>query len=94
MTLISNKALREFAAAYPDAQVPLQAWRRLIERGDYGSFAALRATFGAVDKVGEVFVFNIGGNKYRLVAGVDFAHRRVFIKAVLTHSGYDKGKWK
>ena len=47
-----------------------------------------------MDKVGEVFVFNIGGNKYRLVAGVDFAHRRVFIKAVLTHSGYDKGKWK
>ena len=94
MTLISNKALREFAAAYPDALVPLQVWRRLIERGDYGSFAALRTTFVAVDKVGEVFVFNIGGNKYRLVAGVDFAHRRVFIKAVLTHSEYDKGNWK
>ena len=94
MKLISNKGLREFAVAQPDAQAPLQAWRRLVERGDYGSFAALRATFGAVDKVGEVFVFNIGGNKYRLVAGVDFAHRRVFIKAVLTHSGYDKGKWK
>ena len=94
MKLISNKALREFAAAQPDAQAPLQAWRRLIECGDYGSFSALRATFGAVDKVSEVFVFNIGGDKYRLVAGVDFAHRRVFIKAVLTHSGYDKGKWK
>ena len=94
MTLISNKALREFAAAHPDALVPLQVWRRLIERGDYGSFAALRTTFVAVDKVGEVFVFNIGGNKYRLVAGVDFAHRRVFIKAVLTHSEYDKGNWK
>ena len=92
MKLISNKALREFAAAQSDAQAPLQAWRRLVERGDYGSFAALRATFGAVDKVGEVFVFNIGGIKYRLVAGMDFAHRRVFIKAVLTHSGHDKGK--
>ena len=94
MTLISNKALREFAAAHPDALVPLQVGRRLIERGDYGSFAALRTTFVAVDKVGEVFVFNIGGNRYRLVAGVDFAHRRVFVKAVLTHSEYDKGKWK
>ena len=77
--------------------MPRRHYRRgggWVERGDYGSFAALRATFGAVDKVSEVFVFNIGGNKYRLVAGVDFAHRRVFIKAVLTHSGYDKGKWK
>lgn len=50
--------------------------------------------FPAADKVGKRFVFNIAGNKVRLVAGVDFLHRRMFIKAVLTHGEYDKEKWK
>lgn len=94
MHLISNRALREFAAIRPEANGPLQAWRRLIEKGDYGSFAALRATFASVDKVGERFVFNIGGNKFRLVAAVDFARSMVWVKAVLTHAEYDQGAWK
>jgi mRNA interferase HigB len=94
MKLISNKSLREFAEKHPDADVPLQAWRRLIERGNYTSFAALRATFASVDKVGERHVFNIGGNKCRLVAAVAFNAGLVWVKAVLTHAEYDKGKWK
>ena len=92
--LISNKALREFAALHPDAAQPLQDFRRKVEKGSFGNFAELRAVFPAVDKVGERYVFNIGGNKVRLVAGVDFAHYRVFIKAVLTHGEYDKERWK
>lgn len=94
MQLISNKALRDFAARHGDSAQPLQDFRRKVERGSYANFAELRAVFPSVDKVGARYVFNIGGNKYRLVAGVDFAHRRVFIKAVLTHSEYDKGIWK
>lgn len=94
MKLISNRALREFTASHPDAGTPLQAWRTLIERGEYGNFAALRATFGSVDKVGERYVFDIGGNKYRLVAAIAFAARLVWVKAVLTHAEYDKGAWK
>jgi len=94
MKLISNKALREFAARHPDADGPLQAWRRLIERGEFGSFAELRATFATVDKVGERHVFNIGGNKYRLVATLAYAPQLVWIKAVMTHAEYDQGAWK
>jgi mRNA interferase HigB len=94
MKLISNKALREFSAAHPDAEGPLQAFRRLIEKGSFDNFAALRATFRGVDKVGEIMVFNIGGNKYRLVAGVAFAPQLLWIKAVMTHADYDKGDWK
>ena len=92
--LISNKALREFSALHADAAQPLQDFRRKVTKGRFGNFAELRAVFPAVDKVGERFVFNIGGNKYRLVAAVDFLHRRIFIKAVLTHAEYDKEKWK
>ena len=94
MRLISNRALREFAAAHADAAQPLQDFRRLVERGSFPSFADLRATFASVDKVGALYVFNIGGNKYRLVAGIHFATRRLYVKAVLTHREYDKGDWK
>ena len=94
MKLISNKPLREFAAKHPQADQPLQDWRRLIERGDYQNFAALRATFASVDKVGDRYVFDIGGNKYRVIASVAFVVRTVWVKAVLTHAEYDKGKWK
>lgn len=47
-----------------------------------------------VDKVGELTVFDIGGNKYRLIAYIRFEKQIVYIKVVLTHRGYDKGAWK
>lgn len=94
MKLISNKALREFAAIHPDADEPLQAWRRLVERGTFQSFAELRATFASVDKVGDRYVFNIGGNKYRLIVSMVFSVQTVWVKAVLKHADYDKGAWK
>jgi mRNA interferase HigB len=92
--LISNKALREFAALHADAAQPLQDFRRKVEKGSFANFAELRAVFPAVDKVGERFVFNIGGNKYRLVAWIHFDTRRLFVKAVMTHGDYDKGNGK
>jgi mRNA interferase HigB len=94
MKLISNKALREFAALHGDAAQPLQDFRRKVEKGSFSNFAELRAVFAAVDKVGERYVFNIGGNKFRLVAGIDFARHLLWVKAVLTHGDYDKGAWK
>ena len=94
MKLISNKVLREFSSIHPAAASPLQDWRHLVERGDYRNFAELRLTFASVDKVGERFVFNLGGNKYRLVAAIAFSVQTMWIKSVLTHADYDKGAWK
>ena len=94
MKLISNKALREFAVLHRDAEQPLQDFRRKVEKGLFGNFADIRAVFPAIDKVGERYVFNIGGNKYRLVAGIDLNRRMLWVKAVLTHGQYDKGAWK
>ena len=94
MRLISNRALREFALKYPDADGPLQGFRRLIEDGSFANFARLREIFASVDRVGERYAFNIGGNKYRLIAAIQFATQRLFVKVVLTHRDYDKGDWK
>ena len=92
--LISNKVLREFAATYADAQQPLQDFRRLIEHGVFTNFAQLKATFASVDEVSDRYVFNIGGNEYRLVAAIAFKPGLMWVKAVLTHGAYDKGEPK
>lgn len=94
MKLISNKALRDFAAEHPDADGPLQAFRRTVEKGSFANFAELKGAFSTVDKVGDKCVFNIGGNKYRLIAWLHFEAQRCYVKAVLTHREYDKGAWK
>jgi len=94
MKLISNRAQREFAQTHPQAEPPLQGWRRIIESNDFENFAALKLAFNSADLVGERVVFNIGGNKYRLIAYVKFDKQIVYVKAVLTHKEYDKGAWK
>ncbi|MDO8261811.1 MAG: type II toxin-antitoxin system HigB family toxin [Gallionella sp.] len=94
MKIISNSALRAFAALHSQADEPLQGWRRVVEKNKFGNWAELKATFNTVDKVGELAVFDIGGNKYRLVAYIRFNKQIVYIKAVLTHQDYDKGTWK
>ena len=94
MKIISNSALRVFAAGHPPAEEPLQGWRRVIEKNRFAHWAELKAAFSTVDKVGELAVFDIGGNKYRLIAYIRFEKQIVYIKAVLTHRDYDKGAWK
>jgi mRNA interferase HigB len=92
MRVISNKALLDFAISHPAAAAPLQAWRRIVETGSFADFAAIKRTFNAVDKVGNYHVFNIGGNKFRLVAAIHFDRRMLFIRHVFTHKEYDR--WK
>jgi len=94
MKLISHRTLREFAAMHPESNQTLQEWRRLIERNCFPHFAAIKQVFNSVDKVRELTVFNIGGNKFRLIAYLQFDKQVVYVKAVLTHKEYDKGGWK
>lgn len=94
MRVISNKRLVEFATNYPDASEPLQVWRKLIESNDFNSFNELRNTFGSVDLYQDRLIFDIRGNHYRIIAGISFTQQICYIKHVLTHVDYDKGKWK
>ena len=90
MKIISNSALRAFAAQHPQAQGPLQGWRRVIEKNRFDTWAALKAAFNTVDKVGDLVVFNVGGNKYRLVVEVQYQAGLVWVKFVGTHAQYDR----
>jgi mRNA interferase HigB len=97
--VISLKRLREFWERHPDAEVPLRAWYRIALGAEWESLRDVRATYPHADGVetesGEVLtVFNIGGNKYRLVTRIRYDYQLVNIRTVLTHAEYDKGKWK
>lgn len=90
MRLISNRALTSFATIHPTADAPLQSWRKAIESGQYSDFAAIKKTFNSVDRVGMYHVFNVGGNKYRVVVAIHFNSQVAYIRHVFTHKEYDK----
>lgn len=90
MRLISNKALRDFAAIHPESHAQLQAWRRVVEHNTFVNFADLKHAFNSVDKVADYYVFNIAGNRYRVIAAIHFNTQSLYVRAVLTHRDYDK----
>ena len=92
--MISRKALREFATGHPDALPSLNNWHRITRKANWKNFAELRTDFGSADQVGRRTVFNISGNKYRLIARVNYQTARVFILHVMKHAEYAKGEWK
>jgi mRNA interferase HigB len=94
MHIITRKRLNDFAEQYPETRTALAHWYQLMKRSNFASFPELRATFPTADKVGKLTVFNIGGNKVRLVAAIHYNHRRIYIRAVLTHQEYDQNRWK
>jgi mRNA interferase HigB len=94
MHIISRKALKDFWEKHPDSEGPLQAWYKIVKASNYASFNHLRETFRTADMVGDKIVFNIGGNKYRLITVVHFNSGRVYVRHVLTHGDYDREGWK
>lgn len=98
MHVVTRKRLREFAAQYHDAGAPLAAWFKLMRGCKARSLPELKRTFGSVDYVSaggrDFHIFDIGGNKYRLIVVVNYRSQTVFIRHVLTHQQYDAGKWR
>ncbi|ARC90226.1 type II toxin-antitoxin system HigB family toxin [Rhodovulum sp. MB263] len=92
MQIIAKSTLRTFWQKEPRAEVPLKAWHAVVSRADWTGPADVKAAFGTtVDFVGDNrVIFDIGGNKYRLIVHVAYPFRRVLIKFVGTHKDYDK----
>jgi mRNA interferase HigB len=93
MRIISRKALRQFweRTKYADSEQPLRAWFREVPSADWQNSAELKADFGNASIVGnDRVVFNIGGNKYRLVVRINFPYRVVYIRFIGTHGQYDR----
>jgi mRNA interferase HigB len=92
MNVIARKALRDFWGRYPDAEKPLSIWYEIVSKGNWSSPADLKKAFGNnVDFVGDNrVIFDIGGNKYRLIVHFAYKFKTALIKFVGTHEEYDR----
>ncbi len=89
MRVIAKKTLREFWLRHPDAEGPLLAWFREVEKEDWDSPAKVKERYRTASFVGDRVVFDIKGNRYRLVVRINYPFRIVYVRFVGTHEDYD-----
>jgi mRNA interferase HigB len=94
MRIIKRGALVQFWQEHPDAKSSLESWYAVVRKANWKTPAALRQVYSNADLVGRRTVFNIAGNKYRLITRVNYQTQRVFVLYILTHVEYDRGAWK
>jgi len=95
MHIISQSRLRDFWLKHPQAKVGLQIWYKIVSKAKWKNPNDIRQVFAdKVDIVKNFTVFDIGGNKYRLITYIDFERNKVFMRNILTHADYDKNRWK
>ncbi len=94
MHVISYRKFKEFIIRHGDANEVLNAWFKLASQPVWLNLVDIQKVFSSAEAVGNFTVFNIKGNKYRLIVSIDYTKQLVFIKYILTHAEYDKEKWK
>lgn len=94
MRIITRKRLVKFQKVHPNCRNAIDDWYHIMDKTDFKSFNDLRKTFSSADKVKNLTVFNVGGNKTRIIAAIHYNTKCVYIRFVLTHGDYDKEYWK
>lgn len=99
MRIITERKLRDFwrgtdGADSSTREKAMREWISIVRTAEWNSFADLRKTFNHADIYCNCTIFDVGGNKYRVVAKVAYGIKVVFIRFVLTHSEYDKKRWQ
>jgi mRNA interferase HigB len=94
MRLIAIKNLRNAAARYPDVKKIVETWYSIVKSADWSSLEDVRQVYRDAEAVGNFTVFNIKGNNYRLIVGINYVKQRIYFKYFLTHAEYDRNSWK
>jgi mRNA interferase HigB len=102
VNVISRKKLRDFYEAKPQRKqhaAAFEYWFKLTRKARWQNFQDTKATFGQTDtatgdKGRTATIFDVGGNKYRIVAHVDYMRQTVKIEAVMDHREYDRKLWR
>lgn len=89
MNALTLATLIAFWAKYPDSEAALRDWYKIVTSQEFGSFAEVKAIFPSADWVKGRIVFDIMGNKYRLVVRPNFQGKRFYVEMVGTHKDYD-----
>jgi mRNA interferase HigB len=94
MHVISYKRLRQFYRDHADAQTPLDNWYKLATQATWQNLINVQNLFPTAEAVENFTVFNIRGNRYRLIVAIDYERQLIYVKYILTHAEYDKEQWK
>jgi mRNA interferase HigB len=94
MHLISVRNLRRDAARYPDVKKQVDDWSTTVRKANWEKLEDVRQIYRDAEAVGNFTVFNIKGNDYRLIVGIDYENQTVYYKYFLTHTEYDKDRWE
>ena len=94
MRIIKRGALVQFWERHQDAKASLESWYGVVRRATWQTPVELKQIYHNADLVGRRTVFNIAGNKYRLIARVNYQTQRVFVLHILTHAEYERGGWR
>jgi mRNA interferase HigB len=101
MKIVKKTTVRQWGEEFPDAASMLAAWLKVVEDAEWQNFAELRSTYRSADLVRAgpkknkpVVVFNIRGNKYRLITAIHYDRQKLYAMMFLTHAEYDQEKWK
>jgi mRNA interferase HigB len=94
MRIVSRSAIREFVERHPASETSLDTWYRTARRADWANIAEVKSVYPHADAVGKCTVFNVHGNRYRLIAHINYVHRTLYIRGIYTHDEYDREDWK
>lgn len=94
MRVILKKPIREFWGRHPESRPALDEWFRKVGQLAAESFPELRQSFRSADYVDGFTVFDVGGNKYRIVTVIHYDQRRLYVRQVMTHAEYDGNAWR
>jgi mRNA interferase HigB len=94
MRLIGQDVINACIKQHSDSQSGLTPFIDVVNSANWKNIMDVREIYPHADVVGTCTVFNIKGNRYRLIAKIDYGAKTIYIKKVLTHAEYDKEKWK
>ncbi len=94
MHVISRRRLREFCQSHADSCEALDDWYDTASQASWQNLIEIQQTYPRAEAVSNFTVFNIKGNRYRLIADIQYQKQLIYVKYILTHAEYDKENWK
>ncbi|MDB9494307.1 type II toxin-antitoxin system HigB family toxin [Spirulina major CS-329] len=94
MRIIATKNLIGDAQKYPGLLPVIASWCQVVKNINWQNLEEVKQNYASAEAVGDFTVFNIKGNQYRLIVGINYTKQIIYYKYLLTHAEYDKGRWK
>ena len=94
MHVISYRKIRDFVKSHSSTHQALDSWYKIASKARWQNLIEVQSILPSAEAVGNFTVFNIKGNRYRLILSIDYQYQLIYIKYILTHAEYDKNKWK